>query len=212
MTDFTESIAFLSIVKILICRLIFAMANSHFCNTPALPSPLLILLLFPVNINECRVLQVSLALRFKFKTDLIINWIYIPYQNPRRETWGKSMTFPAFSGWKLCFPADHKQFLADYWLVISCYFKPWSVEKFNWFKMQWIRLKPMRSDWYLTSSFVYKRLKRLSLVDDEEPNSRKFFLMSVLCTRVRLLLLEGRVVFLQAEIFKSYHMFQKIYQ
>jgi hypothetical protein len=29
-----------------------------------------------VNINECRVLQVSLALRFKFKTDLIINWIY----------------------------------------------------------------------------------------------------------------------------------------
>ena len=40
------------------------------------PSPLLILLLFPVNINECRVLQVSLVLRFKFKTDLIINWIY----------------------------------------------------------------------------------------------------------------------------------------
>ena len=29
-----------------------------------------------MNINECRVLQVSLALRFKFKTDLIINWIY----------------------------------------------------------------------------------------------------------------------------------------
>ena len=39
------------------------------------------------------------------------------------------------------------------------------------------------------------------LVDDEEPNPRKFFLMSVLCTRVRLLLLEARVVFLQAEIF-----------
>jgi hypothetical protein len=45
-------------------------------------------------------------------------------------------------------------------------------------------------------------LERLSLVDDdEEPNPRKFFLMSVLCTRVRLLLLEARVVFLQAEIF-----------
>ena len=29
-----------------------------------------------MNINECRVLQVSLALRFQFKTDLIINWIY----------------------------------------------------------------------------------------------------------------------------------------
>ena len=48
-------------------------------------------------------------------------------------------------------------------------------------------------------------LERLSLVDDEEPNSRKFFLMSVLCTRVRLLLLEVRVVFLQAEIFNFNH-------
>jgi hypothetical protein len=38
MTDFTESIAFLSIVRIFICRL-FAMANSHFCNTPALSLP-----------------------------------------------------------------------------------------------------------------------------------------------------------------------------
>ena len=46
-------------------------------------------------------------------------------------------------------------------------------------------------------------LERLSLVDDEEPNPRKFFIMSVLCTRVRLLLLEARVVFLQAEIFKE---------
>ena len=43
-------------------------------------------------------------------------------------------------------------------------------------------------------------LQRLSLVDDEEPNPRKFFLMSVLRTRVRLLLFEARVVFLQAEI------------
>jgi hypothetical protein len=55
-------------------------------------------------------------------------------------------------------------------------------------------------------------LERLSLVDDEEPNPRKFFLMSVLYTRVRLLLLEARVVFLQAEIFNFNHMFQKIYQ
>ena len=55
-------------------------------------------------------------------------------------------------------------------------------------------------------------LERLSLVDDEEPNPRKFFLMSVLCTRVRLLLLEARVVFLQAKIFNFNHMFQKIYQ
>ena len=54
-------------------------------------------------------------------------------------------------------------------------------------------------------------LERLSLVD-EEPNPRKFFLMTVLCTRVRLLLLEARVVFLQAEIFNFNHMFQKIYQ
>jgi hypothetical protein len=51
-------------------------------------------------------------------------------------------------------------------------------------------------------------LERLSLVDDEEPNPRKFFLMSVLCTRVRSLLLEARVVFLQAEIFNFNHMFQ----
>ena len=51
-------------------------------------------------------------------------------------------------------------------------------------------------------------LERLSLVDDEEPNPRKFFLMS----GVRLLLLEARVVFLQAEIFNFNHMFQKIYQ
>jgi hypothetical protein len=55
-------------------------------------------------------------------------------------------------------------------------------------------------------------LERLSLVDDEESNPRKFFLMSVLYTRVRLLLLEARVVFLQAEIFNFNHMFQKIYQ
>jgi hypothetical protein len=54
--------------------------------------------------------------------------------------------------------------------------------------------------------------ERISLVDDEEPNPRKFFLMSVLCTRVRLLLLETRVVFLQVEIFNVNHMFQKIYQ
>ena len=54
--------------------------------------------------------------------------------------------------------------------------------------------------------------ERLSLVDDEEPNPRKFFLLSVLCTGVRLLLLEARVVFLQAEIFNFNHMFQKIYQ
>ena len=55
-------------------------------------------------------------------------------------------------------------------------------------------------------------LERLILVDDEEPNPRKFFLMSVLYTRVRLLLLEARVVFLQTEIFNFNHMFQKIYQ
>ena len=93
--------------------------------------------------------------------------------------------------------------------------------------MQWTRLKPLRLDRYLASAFVYKArmfggggdyrkpggdLERLSLADDEEPNPNKFFLMSVLCTRVRLLLLEARVVFLQAEIFKFNHMFQKIYQ
>ena len=43
-----------------------------------------------MNINECRVLQVSLVLRFKFKTDLIINWIY-PIKTHSRETWGKSI-------------------------------------------------------------------------------------------------------------------------
>ena len=89
MTDFTESIAFLSIVKIfisIICRYspwqirIFAVVAIH----PRFPSPLLILLLFPVNINECRVLQVSLVLRFKFKTDLIINWIY-PIETHSRD-------------------------------------------------------------------------------------------------------------------------------
>jgi hypothetical protein len=90
--------------------------------------------------------------------------------------------------------------------------------------MKWTRLKPMKLDRYLASAFVYKAqmfggglweggdLERLSLVDDEEPNPRKFFLMSVLYTRVRLLLLEARVVFLQAEIFNFNHMFQKIYQ
>jgi hypothetical protein len=83
MTDFTESIAFLSIVKIFICRYspwqirIFAI-HLRF------PS-LLLILLFPVNINECRVLQVSLVLSFKFKTDLIINWIY-PIKTHSRET------------------------------------------------------------------------------------------------------------------------------
>ena len=92
--------------------------------------------------------------------------------------------------------------------------------------MQWTCLKPMKLDRYLASAFVYKArmfggggrlweggdLERLSLVDDEEPNPRKFFLKSVLYTRVRLLLLEARVVFLQAEIFNFNHMFQKIYQ
>jgi hypothetical protein len=86
----------------------------------------------------------------------------------------------------------------------------------------------MKLDQYLASDFVYKArmlggrgdygnweggdLERLSLIDDEESNPRKFFLMSVLCTRVRLLLLEARVVFFQAEIFNFNHMFQKIYQ
>ena len=94
MTDFSESIAFLSIVNIfisIICRYspwqirIFAVFAIH----PRFPSPLLILSLFPVNNNVCRVLQVSLVLRFKFKTDLIINWIY-PVETHSRETWGKS--------------------------------------------------------------------------------------------------------------------------
>jgi hypothetical protein len=75
MTDFTEYIAFLSIVKIFICRY-WPWQIRIFAIHPRFPSPLLILLLFPVNINECRVLQVSLVLRFKFKSDLIINWIY----------------------------------------------------------------------------------------------------------------------------------------
>jgi hypothetical protein len=75
LTDFTESIAFLSIVKIFICRY-SPWQIRIFAIHPRFPSPLLILLLFPVNINECRVLQVFLVLRFKFKTDLIINWIY----------------------------------------------------------------------------------------------------------------------------------------
>ena len=88
MTDFTESIAFLSIVKIFICRY-SPWQIRIFAIHPRFPSPLLILLLFPVNINECRVLQVSLVLRFKFKTDLIINWIY-PIKTHSRETWGKS--------------------------------------------------------------------------------------------------------------------------
>jgi hypothetical protein len=42
-----------------------------------------------VNINEYRALQVSLVLRFKFRTDLIINWIYL-IKTHSRETWGKS--------------------------------------------------------------------------------------------------------------------------
>jgi hypothetical protein len=105
--------------------------------------------------------------------------------------------------------------------VIRCYFKPWSVEKFNWFKMQWTRLKPIDEirpifgiSFCLQSPNVGGRgklwegsdLERPSLVDDEEPNPGKFFLMSVLCTRARLLLLEARVVFLQAEIFNFNHM------
>jgi hypothetical protein len=69
MTDFTESIAFLSIVKIFICRY-------HCRYSPALSLPPANFIVISVNINECRVLQVSLVLRFKFKTDLIINWIY----------------------------------------------------------------------------------------------------------------------------------------
>ena len=32
--------------------------------------------------------------------------------------WLAVMTFPAFSGWKPCFSADHKQFLADRWSVV----------------------------------------------------------------------------------------------
>ena len=57
-------------------------------------------------------------------------------------------------------------------------------------------------------------LERLSLVDDEEPNPRKFFLMSVLCTRVRLLLLEAREWSFRKPRYLTLinHMFQKIYQ
>jgi hypothetical protein len=90
MTDFTESIAFLSIVKIFICRY-SPWQIRIFAIHPRFPSPMLILLLFQVNINECRVLQVSLVLRFKFKTDLIINWIY-PIKTHSREPFGKSTT------------------------------------------------------------------------------------------------------------------------
>ena len=36
------------------------------------------------------------------------------------------MTFLSFSGWKPCFSADHKQFIADNWSVIGCYFMPWN--------------------------------------------------------------------------------------
>jgi hypothetical protein len=83
----------------------------------------------------------------------------------------------------------------------------------------------MRLGRYLASAFVYNPecwgwgelweggdLERLSLVDDEEPNPRKFFSHVSVVYRVRLLLLEARVVFLQAEIFNFNHMFQKIYQ
>jgi hypothetical protein len=94
--------------------------------------------------------------------------------------------------------------------VISCYIKPRSVEKFNWFKMQWSQANEIRPIFGISFCLQSPNvgglweggdLERLSLVDDEEPNPRKFFLMSVLCTRVRLLLLEARVVFSQAEIF-----------
>ena len=73
----------------------------------------------------------------------------------------------------------------------------------------------MKLDRYLASAFVYKArmfgggggrlweggdLERLSLVDDEKPTPRKFFLMSVLYTRVRLLLLEARGLFASQDI------------
>jgi hypothetical protein len=90
MTDFTEVIAFLSIVKIFICRLYSPWQIRIFAIHPRFPSPLLILLLYPVNINECRVLQVSLVLRFKFNNQ---NWSHnkldIPYQNPFERDLGQ---------------------------------------------------------------------------------------------------------------------------
>ena len=91
MTDFTESMAFLSIVKIFICRY-SPWQIRIFAIHPRFPSPLLILLLCLVNINECRVLKVSLVVRFKFKTDLIINWIYL-IKTHSRETLGKSSIY-----------------------------------------------------------------------------------------------------------------------
>ena len=52
MTDFTESIAFLSIVKIFICRYSPWQIRIFAIHTRFPSPPLLILLLFPVNINE----------------------------------------------------------------------------------------------------------------------------------------------------------------
>jgi hypothetical protein len=40
--------------------------------------------------------------------------------------WSAVMTFLSFSGWKPCFSADHKQFIADNWSVIGCYFMLWN--------------------------------------------------------------------------------------
>jgi hypothetical protein len=153
MTDFTESIAFLSIVKIFICRY-SPWQIRIFAIHPRFPSPLLILLLFPVNINEWRVLQVSLVLRFKFKTDLIINWIY-PIKTHSRETWGKS-SLSAWYFWPIIYSVvwpckgqkwfarsnftytwvwrhpGHRSFLlANYCAMYASASKTWHLEKFK---------------------------------------------------------------------------------
>ena len=63
------------------------------------------------------------------------------------------MTFTAFSGWKPCFSVDHKQFLADHWSVIGCYFKPCiKRSKFVYFIIFMVRCsawkKKARESWF----------------------------------------------------------------
>ena len=90
--------------------------------------------------------------------------------------------------------------------MISYYIKSWSVEKLvqdAMYPSQANEIRPIFGiSFCLQSPNVWGEgggglweggdLERLSLVDEEEPNPRKFFLMSVLCTRVRLLLFASR--------------------
>ena len=58
---------------------------------------------------------------------LVLFWYSRLLQIILKPLWSAVMTSPAFSGWKPCFSADHKQFLTDRWSAVISSPVPYSI-------------------------------------------------------------------------------------